>query len=80
MLGSNTEELVHHGYLGDIVPEYELEDKGDYVLLKKTYDEDDFVNFDFSLGGDLPNIEYSSEILVNKNTGIAEHGEMNMTF
>lgn len=48
--------------------------------MKKEYDETDFVHFDYDLGGDLPNVEYDSEILVNKDTGIAEHGEMNMSF
>jgi len=74
------EELVDHGYLGDVIAEYEMEDKGEFIVLRKSYDEDDFVKFDYDLGGELPSIEYESVVIISKETGFATHGEMNLTF
>ena len=53
-----------------------MEEKGDFVILRRSYDEDDFVHFDYDLGGELPDIEYESEIMINKTTGNVVHGEM----
>ncbi len=38
--------------------------------MEKSYEDEDFVQFDYSLGGDMPSIEYNSISVIDPNAGI----------
>jgi len=80
MLRGNQDDLVHHGYLGDVIADYEVKEAAGKVILHKSYDEGDFKSFDYGLGGDLPKVDYDSEIIIDKDSGVVTHGEMHMSF
>lgn len=66
--------------MGLIAPEYQIDEAPNAVILKKRYDEDSFVDFKYQLGNDRPDIEYSSEIVISRETGFTQHGKMDYSF
>ena len=48
--------------------------------MEKSYDEEDFVTFDYDLGGDLPNINYESISKIDPVKGLVISNEERYTF
>jgi hypothetical protein len=44
--------------LGLVVPSFEVKEEAGMIVLEKSYEEEDFVQFDIELGGDRPSIAY----------------------
>ena len=52
------EEELEEDNLGTFIPEYEIINYGDTTIIKKSYDDEDFVEMYYDLGGETPNIDF----------------------
>lgn len=53
---------------------YSINDEGNTVLTKE-YTDDNFVTFDYHLGGELPDISYNSNTIINSDGFVASNTE-----
>lgn len=70
---------IENNYLGTVTPQfsYSVIDESHYMI-KKAYSDKDFVHFHYSLGGDMPDIEYQSNYVIKD--GMVEINNEVLTF
>ncbi|KAL4467264.1 hypothetical protein ABPG72_010071 [Tetrahymena utriculariae] len=78
LLGAS-EQYVENNYLGLVTPTFSYQLVGDdHVILSKQYTDKNFVQFQYSLGGDIPSINFQSDFVIKD--GKVEVNKEVMTF
>jgi hypothetical protein len=66
--------------MGVVEAEIAIYETEDHIVVSTQYCDEDFVSFEFDLGGEIPAIEFEETKLIDKELGLLSRSERVYTF